>query len=253
MKKVLTVIILLGTTILFAQDTTELIKFSDGTKSFKLATKKDTNYIYLYPNEKKESIRPVKNYQLTGKYSRWYETGKLMWEKDLVNGIQNGKTIFYDQKGIKVAEFTYEKGILIDTIYLKENLHLILGKITSSSKVNGGMQREDGSSNISEYSGPYMNYSMFAAKIDSLKTTELIQNFKSDFNGDFFIIVPEGKIGFFPIATDIKTLNPGEYYLPEKAWSSGHDGWNMKSPTIVKKEDLILFIILHHSSVGYAP
>jgi hypothetical protein len=67
------------------------------------------------------------------------------------------------------------------------------------------------------------------------------------------VIVPEGKIGFFPKETDIKTMKPGEYYIPEKAWSSGRDGWNMRIPTLVKKEDLILFITLHHSSVGYAP
>lgn len=253
MKELFAVILFLVTTILFAQDTTELIKFNDGTKSFKLTTKKDTNYIFLYPNGKKESIRPVKKHQLTGKYSRWYENGKLMWEKELVNGMQEGKTVFYDQKGIKVAEFIYEKGKLTDTNYLKESVHLIIGKITYSSKVYGGMQREDGSSNISEHSGPYMNYSMMAAKIDSLKKTELIQNFKSDYNGDFFVIVPEGKTGFFPGGTDLNTLHPGEYSILEKAWSSGKDSWSMKTPTIVKKEDLILFITLHHSSVGYAP
>lgn len=48
------------------------------------------------------------------------------------------------------------------------------------------MQREDGSSNVSEHSGPFINYSMYFAKIDSLKKTELIQNFKSDY-GDFFL------------------------------------------------------------------
>lgn len=253
MKKLFTVILFFATTIVFAQDTTELIKFNDGTKSFKLATKKDTNYIYLYPNGKKESVRPVKNYQLTGKYTRWYENGKLMWEKQLVNGIQDGNAVFYDQKGVKIAELLYEKGILIDTVYTKENTHIIFGKITSSSKVYGGMVREDGSSNISEYSGPYMNFSMYAAKIDSLKKTELIQYFKSDCNGDFIVIVPEGKIGFFPKTTDIKTLVPGESSIPISAWSSGIDGWNMKAPTIVKKEDKILFVTLHHFSVGYAP
>jgi hypothetical protein len=253
MKKLLTVIILFWTTILFAQDTTELIKFNDGTKSFKLITKNDTNYIYLYPNEKRESIRPIKNDKVTGKYSRWYENGKLMWEKELLNGIQNGKTVLYDQKGTKVAELNYDKGILKDTVYLKEQIHLIIGKITYSSKVYGGMQREDGSSNISEHSGPYMNYSMYTAKIDSLKKSELIQNFKSDFNGDFFVLVPEGKIAFFPKNIDIKTLLPGHYDFPQKVNYTGNESWSMNGPTIITKDDLILFITLHHSSVGYAP
>lgn len=253
MKAIATVFFIGFSGAVFAQDTTELIRFQDGTKSFRLTTKKDTSYVYSYPNGKKESIRPIRNNQLTGKYTRWYENGKLMWEKELVNGTQEGNAVFYDEKGIKIAELSYEKGILTDTVFVKENAHLIFGKVTFSSKVYGGMVNADGTSNISEYSGPYMNYPMYAAKIDSLKKTELIQYFKSDYNGDFFVIVPEGKIGFFPKTTDIKTLVPGQCEIPIKAWSSGHDGWSMTGPTLVRKEDSVLFVTLHHSSVGYAP
>lgn len=237
----------------FSQDTIEFIKFNDGTKSFKLTTKKDTSLIYIYPNGKKESSRPMRKNQITGKYSRWYESGKLMWEKELVNGIQEGSAIFFDEKGKKVAELTYEKGIIVDTVFIQEDLHLILGKITYHSKVYGGMQREDGSSNISEYSGPFMNCSMYAAKIDSLKKPEFIQNFKSDYNGDFFILAPEGRIGYFPKSIDIKSLASGEYHIPKRRWSSGNEGWDLQGPTEVGKESDLLFILLNYSSVGYAP
>ncbi len=253
MKAIATLFFIGISAIINAQDTTELIRFQDGTKSFKLITKKDSSLIYVYPNGKRESIRPIKNHQITGKYSRWYENGKLMWEKELENGIQEGKSVFYNEKGVKMAEFHYEKGILKDTVFIKEGIHLLLGKINYHSKVYGGMVREDGSSNVSEYSGPFMNCSMYGAKIDSLKKPELIQYFKSDYNGEFFILAPEGKIGFFPKSVDIKTLSPGENHIPEKAWSSGRDGWEIEGPGLIGKLDDLLFVALYYSSVGYAP
>lgn len=238
---------------LFAQDTTQLVKYYDGTKTFWLVTKTDTTLYSTYSNGKKETERKFKNNAITGLYKRWYPTGKLMWEKELVNGKSNGKTVFYDARGIKVAELDYKNDTITDTVYIKENTHLVLGKITSSSIVYGGMQREDGSSNVSQYSGPWMFCEMYAAKVDSIKKPEMVQHFRTDHNGEFFILAPEGNIGFFPKATDIGKLVPGEFYPPPKAWSSGHDGWNMRSPLEVKKEDVLLFILLHHSSVGYAP
>jgi hypothetical protein len=236
----------------FAQDTTNLVKSYDGSKSYWLFTKTDSVIKTFYPGGKKESIRPLKKYQVTGTYTRWYENGKLMWEKEMVNGKQEGKTVFYNEKGIKIAELNYAKGEIADTVFIKEGIHLLLGKITSTSRVYGGMELADGTSNISESSGPYMNLSMYAAKIDSLKKPELIQNFRTDYNGDFIITLPQGKIGFFLKTTDINTLLPDEYAPPMKAWSSGHDGWNMNKPLQITDEKIISFF-MHHYSEGYAP
>jgi len=253
MKLVLSLFLFGIVSILSAQDTTELVNYPENVKTFKLIIKKDTTLIWTYPNGKKDSECPVKKHELTGINTRWYENGKLMWEKELVKGIQHGKSIFYDQKGIRVAELIYENGIVVDTLFVKDKLHLVVGKITFKSIVYGGMQREDVSSNVSEHSGPFINYSMYAAKIDSIKKTELIQNFKSDFRGEFFIIVPEGSIAFFPKSMDMNSLLPGEFNFPQKVNYSGNESWSMNGPTIVSKDDLILFITLHHSSVGYAP
>lgn len=252
MKQLIIVFILLLGLHAYSQDTTQLVKFYDGTKSFWLISKSDTTLCYDYPNGKKESRRTFKNNQVTGTYTRWYENGKKMWEKELVKNIQEGKTILYNEKGTKIAEFNYTQGAISDTIYLKENIHLVLGNVSYSSTVYGGMERADGSSNVSKSSGPYQNFKMYGAKVDSLKKPVKIQNFKTDFNGDFFITVPEGKISFFPATTKITDVLPGQYYPKEIASMSGNSGWNFTQPFIIGDKK-ILFIQLHHSSVGYAP
>lgn len=236
-----------------AQDTTQLVKYFDKTKTFWLVSKKDTMIYSYYPNGKKESER---KYNYNGKtivYKRWYENGKLMWERETVNEIAHGKSVFYDAKGIKVAELNFEKGIVSDTVFIKEGIHLVLGKITTRSVVYGGMQREDGSSNVSDYTGPWMYCSMYAAKVDSIKKPELIQYFRSDHKGEFFILAPEGTVGYFPKSVPIEKLVPGEFYPVGKVHSSGQEGWSIRGPQIIRKEDVLLLVEIHHESVGYAP
>ncbi|MFZ4800349.1 MAG: toxin-antitoxin system YwqK family antitoxin [Bacteroidia bacterium] len=254
MKQILLIFFILYTYYtICAQDTTELFKFNDGTKSFKLITKTDTSLIYKYPSGKRESVRKVKNNQITGTYSRYYENGNIMWKKELKNGIQDGKAEFFNEKGVKVAELIYKNNFITDTVFFKEHTHLILGKIRYSSTVYGGMQREDGSSNVSECSGPFLNYSMNAIKVDSIMKPQVVSKFKSDFNGDFSIVVPEGKIGFCPKNIKIEFLESGELSFINKLPNSPQEGWSMKKPLIIYQDSKIIFVELHHSSVGFAP
>jgi len=237
----------------FSQDTTELIKYYNGAKSYKLITKKDTLLVCTYPTGKKESVRELKGNKITGTYTRWYENGNLMWQKELKHAIPNGKSVYYNEKGIKVAELMYENGKISDTIYIKANTHLLFGKITYTSRVHGGVENEDGTSNISESSGPYSNCYMYAAKVDSFKKPELICNYKSDVNGDFFITVPIGTISFFTVSLKIDSLKPGQFTIPSTSGESDESAWDKQGPIVVKKENSILFIELHHSSNAYAP
>jgi hypothetical protein len=237
----------------YAQDTTEFFKYYDGSKSFKISTKKDTCITYIYPNGKKESVHQIKRAEKTGYYCRWYANSKLMWRMELKNGVQNGKSVFYDASGKRVAELMYINGKITDTLFVKTNTHLVFGKITSSSKVYGGMERENGSADVSEFSSAYMNFWMYAALVDSIKKPKLVSFFKSDFNGNFFILVPEGKIGFYPKSVKIEYLTPSDYKIPEENVFHGEEGWSKQGPIIVKKGDKIQFIELHHFSIGYAP
>jgi hypothetical protein len=253
MKYCLLLLLLFPSILGKAQDTTQLVKYFDKTKTFWLVSEKDTMMYSYYPNGKKESER---KYNFNGKtivYKRWYENGKLMWERETVNDIAHGKTVFYDAKGIRMAELNFENGMVSDTVFIKKGTHLVLGKITSRSVVYGGMQREDGSSNVSDYTAPWMYNSMYAAKVDSLKKPELIQYFRSDHKGEFFILAPEGTVGYFPKATPIEKLNPGEFYPVGREHSSVHEGWSIRGAQLIRKEDLLLIVEIHHESVGYAP
>lgn len=244
---------LLHTTNILSQDTTDLILNHDGSKSFQLISKGDTILISTYPNGNRESRRLLKKREVNGTYTRYYPNGKPMWKKSMQNGKQQGSAVFYDQFGVKVAELRYEKGQIQDTLYIRSGIHLMLGRVSYSSRVVGGMVREDGSSNISEHSGMCANCAMYAVKTDSLKKPKLITRFKSDAYGDFFILVPEGKLGFYPVNIKLESLGPGNYRPPESMWSSGTDAWSVKGPLEVRKTDKLLFVKLHRASVGYAP
>ena len=229
-----------------------MIKYADGCKSYWLINKSDTIIFSVYSNGKIESKKNYRNKNVNGKYFRWYENGKLMWVKELKNNTQEGSAVFYNDKEIKVAELTYHNGLISDTVFIKNGIHLLFGNISFTSKMYGGMENADGSSNVSEYSGPYQNLNMYAAKVDSLLKPVFIQNFKSDDNGDFFILAPNGKIGFFPKTITIKDLMPGQYFPPDEFSNSSQSGWSMNGLQLVNNEQLI-FIQIHHSSVGYAP
>jgi len=252
--KTLFVIIFIGFfTNTFAQDTIELVTYNDGAKSFKRITSKDTSQVYLYPGGKRESVCQLVNWEPSGTYTRWYENGKMMWQKELSNAVSNGKSVFYDKNGVKIAELIFTNGKITDTIFIRENTHFILGKVTYTSTVYGGAVRKDGSSNVSERSGAFANFSMYAASVDSIKKPVLVSKFKSDFNGDFCIVVPTGKIGFFPQSINIASLEAGQFTIPEFMQRSGSSSWTKQGPFEVTKTDRILLIELHNTSVGYAP
>ena len=253
MKKILLILLYAYIIPAYAQDTTELVVSYDGSRSFMLLTARDTSLVNIYPGGRKEGVCKMSEGLANGIYTRWYENGKLMWKKEMKNGLPHGKSLYFNNKGIKVAELIYQQGQITDTVFLMANTHLVFGKITLSSKVYGGAIREDGSSNVSEFSGPYAHCRMYAALVDSIKKPEMITKFKSDFNGDFFILVPAGKISFFTQDIDIKTLAPGQYYIPGSMSGSTRSHWSEADPLVVTKEDLLLFVNLHHASEGYAP
>lgn len=237
------------------QDTTNMVRHYDGSRSFWLQSPKDTTEIHLYPNGKKESECPVKNWMRNGLYRRWYDNGKMMWEKELKNNIQDGKTVYYSPKGSKVAEFIYQNGQLSDTVFLANNIHLIIGKLTYHSKIYGGVERADGTSNISEITGPMQKYKMYAARVDSFAEPVLVQHFKSDWNGDFIVLAQEGKIGFFPGNIPIEKIPPGQFSpLPQDLGNLGSvlENWTKCEPVDIKQQKVIFVNLLHHSE-GYAP
>ena len=251
-KTILLLLLLLNLFSLFSQDTINRVKNFDGSQSFWLVTKNDTLMVHLYPNGKKESQRPLVGGSVTGIYQRWYENGQLMWSKELVKNSANGRSVYYNRLGKKVAELSYTNGLVTDTIFIKKDVHVVFGKITYSSVIYGGMVREDGTSNISESTGKYAYFKMSAVLVDNLKKPLLIEHFTSDFDGDFFFVSPKGKVGFFPAAIPLNSIKKGQFCEENMDFSSGHTSWNIFSPLEVNHHPL-LYIQLQQSSVGYAP
>ena len=245
-------LLMLGKGSLQAQDTLNFQRNYNGTSSFWLITKGDTNLVSTYPNHKKATQQQLKNHVETGKFFRWYENGKLMCELQKINGLAEGKAIYYDKSGNKLAEFFFEKDSIKNSVFHNKELHFIFGKVDYSSKVYGGMQREDGSSNISENSGDFKQLKIKVYRVDSLKAPVLVSEVFTDLKGEFFLSAPKGNLGFFPEISSKKNILPGQFCPIEEPHPSGNASWSLPCPLKVGNEKLIR-VKLHYSSVGYAP
>jgi hypothetical protein len=214
----------------------------------------DTFWVYVYPNgtiEAKIGYTLDQNKKTT--YERYYENGRKMWTYDLMAGKRNGYSMFFNEKGNKVASFLYQNDTIVDTLFLTKKTQLLFGKITNESKVYGGMQREDGSSNISHSIGPTRHASFYVVRLNKETTSQKIyKRFKTDINGEFFIEVEEGFYGFFNEKVDIKTVSSNQATEPPKGTGGWHGGWNLTEPFLIQKKPYN-FVHLHYSSVGYAP
>lgn len=167
--------------------------------------------------------------------------------------VEEGKAEYFNAAGKKVAELVYGKGRICDTLYLAPKQHLVLGKISYTSRVVGGAVREDGQANVSEHSGVYARCALYVVKTEEKKKPVLLSKIRSDAYGQFFVLVPEAKLGFYPQNIKLDALPQGHYMPPEQMWNSGNDTWSVNGPLEVRPEDLLLFIELQRVSVGYAP
>lgn len=244
---------LFSTLSVFTQDTLELQLFYDGSKSFTLLTKTDSTLITTYENGSIDCQIKYQKKELYSIYTRYYRNGKRLWEKQLKASVPDGKSTFFNSNGTKIAEFTYQNGTLVDTVYLRNNSHLIFGKVKYSSTIYGGVENENGQSNISTTSGPFTNFSMFAANVGKPEKATLVSNFKTDSNGDFFIIATTGLIGFFPRKFSINDIKLNQTHAGETHENSSNSSWEISGNNPILENSLVNYIELVYHSVGYAP
>jgi hypothetical protein len=237
----------------FAQDTTFIEQRIYSGKVVKVINGADTTRVGYYKSGALESKRAFITNRAPYIYTRWYETGQLMWEKNMKNSVENGSCTYYNEKGKKVAEFIYEKGSISDTIFLDATTNLVLGNATYYSVVVGGAVYEGMPSTPVEQDIPYTNYPFYLVKIkDEKAIPQVIEKFETDENGRFILCLKNGAYGFFPQYYDIKSLSPGEYCPAPAMSGSTQSNWNMQAPLKIEKPGLIFFR-LHFSSIGYAP
>jgi hypothetical protein len=237
----------------FAQQKINVTKYPNGTETFELITKFDSTFIVNYANGNRESTCKLKANTMDGLYKRWYENGNKMWEKEMHNNKANGTSKYYNIRGELIAQFNYNNDTITDTIFLKKNVHFILGKILFSSVVYGGAEYADGRSNVSENSGPFAYFTMNTAQLDTLKPPKLIGSFKSDGQGNFLCIVSKGKIGLYPTAIKIETLKAPFTGIPSTPSMSGNESWDLSLPISINQAETFKILVIKHTSVGYAP
>lgn len=238
----------------YTQDTTLIHQSPYGNFTYRITSKTDTLEIGYYSKNKTEyTIQRDKNTKKT-LYTRYYRNGKKMWIKEWMRENENGNCSYYNVQGNKVAEFNYSEGIIRDTLFLAPNTQLLFGKLSYSSTVYGGMQREDGTSNVSAHSGPYSNHHMKLIRIDAAKGKIPDEcYFTSDFQGEFIVIIKPGKYGLFPKDFSSKNVNENMFAPEIKPTGSTLEHWNINSPIVIEKNKKINYFDFHHTSVGYAP
>lgn len=239
----------------YSQDTLVLANYNDGSKMIQVNSKKGS-IIYCYYDALKLESKQIKD-SLTGVtlYTRYYRNGKTMWEKSIHHGIENGRSRYFNNQGVKVAEFEYKNGFIIDTLFLKAKTNLLFGKATYSFVVYGGMENEDGTSNVHESSGPYIHLIMKLVNIDAKKkgTTMKEVFFTTDYQGCFFTIIPAGTYGVFPKDYPLAEIKKGQYSTDSQAGKSWNSQWDIKGPILISIKSQINSTSILHSSVGYAP
>lgn len=239
----------------YAQDTIILAKYADGGSTIQVITAKDT-VIYTYYSAKKLESKQFRDSE-TGmtRYIRYYRNGKTIWDKLVLNGIENGKCSFYSNQGNLVAELKFINGQINDTIFLKPNTHFLYGKIKSSSIVYGGMYRGEESVREEPSVVPYTRLSMKLVKLDSTIVNKNYKEFlfTTDHHGDFFVVIEAGQFGLFTKEYPLKDIYKGQYCPSRQAGGSWNSGWNLRSPILVDSESRINTAFFTNSFVGYAP
>ena len=245
---------LLISQIVYGQDTTLIRQSGYGNFGYQIITKTDTSEIgYYSPGKTEYTIhRDKQSKKLL--YTRYYRNGKKMWIKEWKQDTENGKCTYFDTKGNRVAEFNYVGGAIRDTLFLEPNTYFLFGKLSYTSTVYGGMEREDGSSNVSSSSGPYSYYHMKFIQLDPPKGKAAEEfYFTSDFQGEFLVVIKPGKYGLFQKDFSPKDVEPDMFSPQNKPGGSTIDHWDIRSPIVISKGSLINSWGFHYESVGYAP
>jgi hypothetical protein len=240
-----------------AQDTTQLYVSPDGYQKILIQSKTDTLLIGISPNGKIDSkikANPTNSYNI---YERYYTNGKKMWKISYFDFTQDGPSEFYNEQGKIIVTIHYAKGKAIDTISHSTTQTILFGNYSYSSTVYGGVQNEDGTSNIQEYSSvaiynrmKLINYPLGDSKKPNRK---LITT--TDFNGNFMFVVPRKKAnyGIFPENFPDKLITKNLTCPPSEMTMSGSNNWSLSQVLNTEPTTCFIQTWLKSVSVGYAP
>lgn len=224
-----------------------------GNKIIQVNGSKDTVQYEFAKNGKLLSIYPITGQTLPVHYIRFYSNGKKMWDKTMKNTKENGNAIFYSESGKQIVELNFENGKITDTLFVHPKVNIFLGKIDYSSIVYGGIELENGESNVSEATGVMPFYPFKLVEINTESKTE--HHYTSDRFGEFFIGTPRKEIvyGFFPENYPKKSIQKNLLFPEPDMNMSGSTTWLLSSFFKVSNKTTITEIHIQSTSVGYAP
>lgn len=253
MKKILLVASLFLVNEVQSQDTIYSNRVAHGGRTCLVVENGDTVALHFYKDGSLASRMKTSVTEPRQLYTRYYPNGTLMWEKELENGKANGITSYYDEKGKLAGRFTVNNDAITDTLFLSPKKRLLLGEISYSSTIYGGMLHEDGTSNVSRVSGSYMYQSFYSVQLDSTSSTQKIyKEFITDQYGQFYFCLEPGEYGFFPVNYAPENVYRSSACPDPRAGMSDFGAWNLRKPLAITASG-IYTLKLHYSSEAYAP
>ena len=257
MRTYLFSILLLSTMTLKAQNELEILHTHNGYRVVHQYLKNDTLEIDYFPDgqifSKKKAFPRQNQYTVT----RYYQNGQIMWERSYENGSHEGPSTFFNDKGKKILTILYSQGKAKDTLVHSTKQSIILGNYSYWSRVYGGVQNEDGSSNVQESSGPTPFFELHLLEVPistDPKERKLIRSI-TDQNGDFLVVVNSKKqtYGIFPYYFDHTKITSEMLFPPDSFENSSNSAWSLSQEIKLDWNTPYLYTELRSSSVGYAP
>lgn len=254
MKELVLILVYSIATIGFCQDTLYKSMLPNGLESLIIVFSTDTLAIETYEDGTLAARRNLSKSLSPQRYFRYYPDGIVMWQKDIENGRSNGRATYYDKKGKLAAEFRVKNDSITDTVFLSRKHFILLGNMSYSSTVYGGMELEDGTSNVTHTEGAYRDMNFYTVKLDSTAINQQVyKRFTTDYNGDFFLCMEPGEFGFFPSTFPIEKVKRNSATTDDPVNGPSIDGgWNLQFPFIIKAPGLFL-LNLRSNYVSYAP
>ncbi len=253
MKKILLFASLFLVNEVQSQDTIYSNPVAHGGRTCLVVEDGDTTALHFYKDGSLASRMKVSVTEPRQLYIRYYPNGELMWEKEFENGKANGITSYYDEKGKLAGKFRVKNDTIRDTLFLSPKKRLLLGEISYSSTIYGGMVREDGTSNVSRVSGYYMYQSFYSVRLDGTSSLQKIyKDFITDQYGRFYFCLEPGEYGFFPSNYALENVYGSSACPDPSKGMSNFGAWNLRQPLAIKAPG-IYTLKLHYSSEAYAP
>lgn len=257
MRNLILILILFFVFDVTGQKEIEVHQTHDGFKITHQYLANDTLEITYFPDGKIFSKSKAFPGSAINTHTRYYPNGKIMWERSFQHDKNVGKSIFYNDKGKKIITILYEDGKAIDTLVHSTKQCVILGNYSYWSRVYGGAENADGSSNVQEMSGPTPFFELYLLEqpIAENPNNRNIIKTRTDQNGDFMVVVEAGKqkFGIFPYYFDQSKITKDLLFPPDSFENSSNSAWSLSKEIILDWNTSYLYTELKSSSVGYAP